>query len=161
MKNKLFILITLSLVAVLLTACSLVNSKSGVIKCTGTGTIIQESPGEEKMLNGVNHTIGGQIVIKQESDCPEMVGVFTVTYNYVDSASIWGTFYYETAFDGGGTFEGTSYASNRSDGTFEGYSTSYEATGSLSGLQLEHTLKDAPNGISGPFEATIRNLPGE
>ncbi len=164
MKNKLFILITLGLLTGFLIACSMLGSKSGEAKCTGTATIDHITPGETKMLNGVSHTLGEETVMSHESNCPEMIGVMTVNSNFIGSGyNIWGTFYFETAYDGGGTFEGTQYAVNKPDGTFEGVATSYEATGSLSGLQLEYILR-ARNDFyttSGQFEATIRNLPEE
>ncbi len=161
MKNKIILWITLGGLILLLTACGLINSKSGVIKCTGTATAVHSTPGEQVMLNGVSHTIGEEYVYEQESDCPEMIGVLTVNVNYITASSIWGTFYYETAYEGGGTFEGTANAVNNPDGTFEGISTSYEATSSLRGLQLDLIYKGPSDSVSMPFEATIRNLPQE
>ena len=166
MNNKIYLWLTLCLLAVMLAACSLVGSKADVIKCTGTQHINSSTAGESKWVNGVQHTTGYTLNYDQESSCPELTGVWTVDVNYTGSTeSMWGTFYFETAYDGGGVLEGTFHGSNDPDNfTANGFSaeaTSYSALGSLGGLDITMNAHAPLNSTDISFEATILNPAGE
>ncbi len=166
-KNKFNFLVTVVLLAMLLSSCGLVGSKSDVIKCTGTVTVTSNTGGEADILDGNQHTVNEIIRHNIKSNCPELTGVFTITANYYDDSTagmpIWGTFNLKTAYDGGGVFEGTFHGTRNVDGYFSAESNSHIATGSLRGLELTFSSKFPITITSAelPFEGTIRNLPEE
>ncbi len=158
MNKKMYLWVTLCLIAVLLAACSPVGSKADVIKCTGTlNSETELDSGDAKLVNGVEHVTGLVYSYDQESNCPELTGVLTVNVNYTDTvSSLWGTFYFETAYNGGGVLEGTFHGTNDLlKSNFSTDSTSYKGTGSLSGLQF-HMITTGFN-----LEATLQNTASE
>jgi len=163
MNNKIYLWLTLCLLAVLLAACSLVGSKADVIKCTGTTHQTSMSGGDSKWVDGVRHSIGNVINYDQESNCPELTGVLTVYANQTgDDPSFWGTFYFETAYDGGGVLEGTFHGTEGDQASgFSSESTSYSAIGSLGGLQFNGNYHGPYHSADITFEATIQNPAGE
>ncbi len=165
MKNKLYLCLTLCLLAVLLAACSLVGSKADVIKCTGTQHGTTSTIGESKWVNGIKHSTGNVFNYDQESNCPELTGVWTVYVNLTGSdASVWGTFYFETAYDGGGILEGTFHGTNDRQNMANGFSaeaTGYSALGSLGGLDITLIAHGPVGSPDQTFEATIQNPAGE
>jgi len=165
MKNKLYLWLTLCLLAVLLAACSLVGSKADVIKCTGTQHGTTSTIGESKWVNGIEHSTGNVLNYDQESNCPELTGVWTVYVNFTGSeASMWGTFYFETAYDGGGILEGTFHGTNDRQNMANGFSaeaTGYSALGSLGGLDITLIAHGPVGSPDQTFEATIQNPAGE
>jgi hypothetical protein len=165
MNHKTYLWINLCLLAALLAACSLVRSKADVIKCTGTNHATSTTAGESKWMNGVNHETGIVFNYDQESNCPELTGVWTVYVNLTGSdASIWGTFYFETAYNGGGVLEGTFHGTNDHSNPANGFwveATSYNGTGSLSGLQYNGSFQGPLDSPDLTFDATLQNPTSE
>jgi hypothetical protein len=165
MKNKLFLCIAFSLLLVFLAACGLVANKSDVINCTGTATF-SSLPIRQVWNDGGSFSVGDLYTFSLESDCPELNGVMKITentspnatsvgFNYTD----WGIFRIETAYAGGGVFEGT-YHGIAKNSVYNNEAISYSATGSLSGLQL--TLRSFDYKVGNTFtkfNATIQNPP--
>jgi hypothetical protein len=165
MKNKMMLWITLLLISIMLASCSLVGSKAGSVKCTGTSKNVGETPGKSEVVNGASRTEGLIIEFELVSDCPELTGVMKVTANYFYDAQLaWGTFYIETAYQGGGRIEGTTNYTRSSDSTAVMSCTSFDSVSSLRGLKLDLTA-NVPAGAGYlsevPFEATIQNAPQE
>jgi hypothetical protein len=165
MKHKLFLYIGLSLLVVLLMACGSVGKKADAIKCTGTQTFtsFDKSVGWD---DGGSFNVGAIGTFNIESDCPELNGVLKVTENTSPYASgsgynysNWGIFRFETAYGGGGVFEGT-YNGIAKNSVYNNETTSHSATGSLKGLQLTfHSINYTVGASSMKFEATIQNPP--
>ena len=165
MKNRLFLFILLSLLLVLLVACGLADNKSDVINCTGTATL-SSLPINQVWDDGGSFSVDTLITFSLESDCPELNGVMkiledkspnatSVGFNYTN----WGIFRIETAYAGGGVFEGT-YHGIAKNSVYNNEAISYSAMGSLSGLQLTFRSFDYKVGsMFTKFKATIQNPP--
>jgi hypothetical protein len=167
MKHRIILWLTLGLFGLLIAACGLVGSKADTIDCTGIQKhSIVEDEGERTFVEGNFHYEGWISKYNLESNCPELTGVLTVTLNsYLDygvGGPQWGTFYFETAYDGGGTFEGTFHGKQNDNGYFIVESESHNSTGSLRGLTLTLNIKDPATGsFNANFNATIQNPSSE
>ncbi len=161
MNHKLYYWVTLCALVFLLASCSLLGPKSEVIKCSGTQELVSTTPTESQIVNNIRHTYGEEVKFNQESTCPEMNGVWTVYTSYIKSGEVqWGTFIFETAYEGGGTYQGTFNATLTLDG-FKAEAISYDATGSLVGSQLKMTAQQNSSSGKASFEATLENIPQE
>jgi hypothetical protein len=163
MKHRIMLWLTLGLFGLLIAACGLVGSKADTIDCTGTQkNLTVEDEGERTFVEGNFHYEGLIIKFNQESNCPELTGVLTVTHNWYEDYDVgapqWGTFYFETAYDGGGVFEGTFHGKQNDNDYFVVEMQSHNSTGSLRGLTLTLNIK-VPVPATGDidFNANIQN----
>lgn len=163
MKHRIILWLTLGLFGLLMAACGLMGSKADTIDCTGTGegTTLEDN-GEKTFVEGILLWEGMIVKVDQESNCPELTGVWTLTYNMYGDYGVgvpqWGTFYFETAYNGGGTFEGTFHGKRNDNGYFVAECQSHISTGSLRGLTLTLNLKAPENSLDViNFNATIQN----
>ena len=166
MKKIFLYCVTICLLVVLLAACGLIGSKGNVIKCKGTQTFTSYDENISPFKEGSDFKIHALGVFTSESDCPELIGQWELTenispetysggYNYTN----WGIFRIVTAYQGGGVFEGIYHGEMKSS-VLNAELTSYNATGSLKGLQLSLRSIDYQAGATSvAFEATIQNAP--
>jgi len=162
MKGK-KIIVLFVLVGMLLALAAPVAAADNYINCTGSEHFYAFlNPGTWTYPGDRVRVRGMMMQFLEEATCPQVAGINTVVMNANWNANevgpIWGTSHSETAYGGGGIWEGTWQGKTNADGSSSYHAVSLGVSGSVEGMIMWVEAYTPPGG-SAQVSYTIR-IPG-
>lgn len=164
MKSK-KIIVLFVLVGMLTALAAPAAAQDIVINCTGTEHFYAFlSPGDWKPVDDHVRVRGMMMQYLEEATCPQAAGINTVVINanWTENqvGPMWGTGHSETAYGGGGVWEGTWQGKTNADGSSSYRGVSHGVSGSVEGMILWVEAYTPPGGFA-QVSYTIRYPGGE
>jgi hypothetical protein len=148
----------LTLFALLVVASRPVAARASRLECTGAEvrTAVLD-PGAWTFPGGNIHVRGMVSQYQEESDCPQLAGVNVAAMNANWNANfvgpMWGTGRLETAYGGGGTWQGRWNGALSADGQCSYQAVMHGVSGSVTGMKV--FLNADCTAVPSPWTATL------